>query len=79
MSFNFRHNQNAQSCPINWAIGVPAQVTVNAVPNANFPRSFSTQELADLISELGREGSLDPMQIQVLNQLPELAQTAIAE
>lgn len=79
MSFNFRHNQDTQSCPINWAIGVPTQVTVETIPNANFPRSFSTQELAALINELGREGSLDPMQIQVLNQLPELAQTALAK
>ena len=79
MSFNFRHTQDQNSCPINWAIGVPAEVTVEIVPTATYPRSFSNQELAALIHELGREGSLNPVQLRVLGQLPELAQTIAAE
>ena len=79
MSFNFRHDREDRACPINWAITVPVRVTVESVPTAQAPRCLTTQELAALIHELGREGSLNREQIRVLTQLPELAQTIAAE
>ncbi len=79
MSFNFRHDHTDQTCPITWAITVPVRVTVDAIQDAHQPRCLSTQELAALIQELGREGSLNPLQIKVMTQLPELAATIAAE
>jgi len=79
MSFNFHHDHADQTCPINWAITVPVRVTVDPIPLAQPPRNLSTQELAALIQELGREGSLNPLQIKVMTQLPELVTTIAAE
>jgi len=79
MRFNFRHVQENNACPITWAVTVPVRVCVETVPTEKPPRVLSSQELAALIHELGREGHLDQHQVRILCQLPELAQTFAAE
>ena len=79
MSFNFHRTPETQSCPINWAIGVPSAAQIDPAISARELRPLSPQELMALIHELGLEGSLDPLQLKVLHQLPELSHVLAAE